>query len=73
MWQNGNGSNKSKLFSRRCYVRLNSGNICFHSVKNLLSCLLLCKRAKIVIRGYKTTVLRVVINVCVYPEEKNAG
>lgn len=45
---------------------LNSGNICFHSVKNLLFCRLLCKRAKIVILGYKNTVLRIVISVCAY-------
>jgi hypothetical protein len=62
-------------FLRKCYGRLNSGNICFRSVKNHLSWRLLYKKAKIVIlvHGHKTTFLLVVMCVCVSPPEKNAG
>jgi hypothetical protein len=41
--------------------RLNSGKACYHSIKNLLSCMLL-KNLKI--RVYKTTILPVVLYGC---------
>jgi hypothetical protein len=42
--------------------RLNSGNACYHSVKNLLSSRLLSKNLKI--RIYKTIILPVVLYGC---------
>jgi hypothetical protein len=42
--------------------RLNSGNVCYHSVQNLSSSWLLSKSAKIKI--YKTIILPVVLNGC---------
>jgi hypothetical protein len=42
--------------------RLNSGNVCYHSVQNLLSSLLLSKSLKI--RLYKTIILPVVLYGC---------
>jgi hypothetical protein len=42
--------------------RLNSGNACYHSVQNLLSCRLISKNLKIKI--YKTVILPVVLNEC---------
>jgi hypothetical protein len=42
--------------------RLNSGNACYHSIKNILSSSLLFKNVKI--RIYKTMILPVVLYVC---------
>jgi hypothetical protein len=42
--------------------RLNSGNVCYHSVQNLLSSRLLSKNLKI--RIYKTIILPVVLYGC---------
>jgi hypothetical protein len=42
--------------------RLNSGNVCYHSVQNLLSSRLLSKNVKV--RIYKTTILPVVLYGC---------
>jgi hypothetical protein len=43
--------------------RLNSGNACYHSIRNLLSSLLLSKNVKF--RIYKTMILPVALYVCV--------
>ena len=42
--------------------RLRSGNACYHSVQNLLSCRLLSKNVKIMI--YRTVILPVVLYGC---------
>jgi hypothetical protein len=42
--------------------RFNSGNVCYHSVQNLLSSRLLSKNLKI--RIYKTIILPVVVYEC---------
>jgi hypothetical protein len=42
--------------------RLNSGNICYHSVQSLLSCCVLSKNLKI--KFYKTAILPVVLYRC---------
>jgi hypothetical protein len=42
--------------------KLNSGNVCYHSVQNLLSSRLLSKNVKI--RIYKTILLPVVLHGC---------
>jgi hypothetical protein len=41
---------------------LNSGNACYHSIRNLLSCRLLSKNVKI--RTFKTIILRMVLCGC---------
>jgi hypothetical protein len=41
---------------------LNSGNVCYHSVKKLLSCCLLSKNIKI--RLFKTIILPLVLYGC---------
>jgi hypothetical protein len=43
-------------------TRLNSGNVCYHSLQNLLSCCLLSKNIKIKI--YKTIILPVALYGC---------
>jgi len=42
--------------------RLRSGNACYHSVQNILSCRLLSKNLKI--KTYKTVILRAVLYGC---------
>jgi hypothetical protein len=53
-----NDSNKYK-FDLEKIERLNSGNACYHSVRNLLFCRLLSKKVKIII--YNTIILPVVL------------
>jgi hypothetical protein len=50
------------LFQKEIKRRLNSGNVCYHSVQRLLSSRLLSKNLKI--RIYKTIILRVVLYGC---------
>jgi hypothetical protein len=45
-------------------MRLNSGNVCYHSVQNLLSSCLLSKNVQIRIYEYKTMILPVVLYRC---------
>jgi hypothetical protein len=50
------------LIQEKIKRRLNSGNVCYHSVQNLLSSRLLLKKVKIII--YKTIILPVVLYGC---------
>jgi hypothetical protein len=50
------------LIQKEIKRRLNSGNVCYHSVKNLLSSRLLSKNLKI--RIYTTVILLVVLYGC---------
>jgi hypothetical protein len=50
------------LINEEIKIRLNSGNVCYHSVQNLLSSLLLSKNVKLTI--YKTIILPVVRYGC---------
>jgi hypothetical protein len=50
------------LIQEKIKRRLNSGNICYHSVQSLLSSRLLSKNLKI--RIYKTIILPVVVYGC---------
>jgi hypothetical protein len=50
------------LIQEEIKKRLNSGNACYHSVQNILSCRLLTKNVKIII--YKTTIVFVILYGC---------
>jgi hypothetical protein len=50
------------LIPKETERRFNSGNVCYHSVQNLLSSRLLSKNLKI--RTYKTIILLVVLYGC---------
>jgi hypothetical protein len=53
---------KQNLIQEEIKRKLNSGNVCYHSVQKLLSSCLLPKSIKIVI--YKTVILMVVLYGC---------
>jgi hypothetical protein len=50
------------LIQEKIKRRLNSGNVCYHSVQNLLLSRLLSKNIKIII--YKTIILHLVLYGC---------
>jgi hypothetical protein len=58
----GDDTNKSEYIHDEIRSRLNSGNVCYHSVQNLLSSHLISKNLKI--RIYKTVILLVVLYGC---------
>jgi hypothetical protein len=59
----GNKLNKSKFYSGRIKSILKPGNVCYHSVQNLLSSTLLSKNLKI--NTYRAITLPVVLYGCV--------
>jgi hypothetical protein len=60
-YERGDGTSQN-LIQKEIKRRLNSGNICYHSVQNLLSSHLLSRNIKI--RIYKTIILPVVLYGC---------
>jgi hypothetical protein len=66
MWEPGRltttAVTNKNLIQEEIKRRLSSGNICYHSVQNLLSCRLLSKGVKIGI--YRTIILPIVFYVC---------
>jgi hypothetical protein len=58
----GKTARNQNLIQKEIKRRLNSGNACYHLVRNLLSSRLLCKNVKITI--YKTIMLPVILYWC---------